>query len=296
MSPWITHLLDLLDDAREWGYRPQGASHAEPLALAALALAGHGRRDGALRVCEELIRYQADDGSVRADRDAQIARWPTGLAILAWQSVARQGEASAFACPIEKGVRWLIKCRGEVVGDPSGLYGHRSELVGWPWVEGTHSWVEPTAFGVLALKASGQGDHGRVREGVRLLIDRQIPGGGWNYGNRLSLGRSLRPHIEPTGLALLALAGEEVADGTLNEPLGYLRQVLDGEIAPASLSYGVLGLAAHGLASGNAPSQLEAAAQRPDEAHSVYALALLGLAALGPECPLIQLARLEGVT
>ena len=33
--------------------------------------------------------------------------------------------------------------------------GHDSTLIGWPWVEGTHSWIEPTAWAVLALKSVG---------------------------------------------------------------------------------------------------------------------------------------------
>ena len=41
-----------------------------------------------------------------------------------------------------------------------------------PGSSGTHSWVEPTALAVLALRREGLGSHARVQEGVRLLRDR----------------------------------------------------------------------------------------------------------------------------
>ena len=41
----------------------------------------------------------------------------------------------------------------------------------------------------------------RIREAVRLLWDRQLPHGGWNYGNTVVLKQELRPHLLPTGLA-----------------------------------------------------------------------------------------------
>ena len=88
------------------------------------------------------------------------------------------------------------------------LVGHDTTLQGWPWVVGTHSWVEPTAINVLALRSAGQAGHPRCREAVKLLLDRQLPEGGWNYGNTTVLGHVLRPQVQPTGLALAALAGE----------------------------------------------------------------------------------------
>jgi hypothetical protein len=71
--------------------------------------------------------------------------------------------------------------------------------VGWAYAEGTHSWVEPTAFAVLALKAASREYQAAAREGVAVLIDRQLPGGGLNYGNTFVLGQLIRPHIQPTG-------------------------------------------------------------------------------------------------
>src|SRR5262249_54900176 len=80
-------------------------------------------------------------------------------------------------------------------------------LVGWPWAEGNFSWVEPTAWACLALRRAGYGDHPRVEEGLRLLLDRAFDDGGINYGNRQVLGRRTDPIPGPTALMLLALQG-----------------------------------------------------------------------------------------
>src|SRR5207302_5660581 len=125
---------------------------------------------------------------------------PTSLAVLA-----------ALAMPqnplldVERAVKWILETRGEALPQTPEM-GHNTTLVGWPWVEDTHSWIEPTAMHVLALKAAGRGDHPRTREAVRLLIDRLLVGGGCNYGNTVVMDQGLRPHLQPTGLAMLALA------------------------------------------------------------------------------------------
>jgi hypothetical protein len=82
-----------------------------------------------------------------------------------------------------------------------------NSLQGWPWIDGTFSWVEPTALAVIALKRHRllPGAQARIAEGERLLLDRACRVGGWNYGNANALGRQLEPHTPPTALALMAL-------------------------------------------------------------------------------------------
>ena len=124
--------------------------------------------------------------------------------------------------------------------------GHDASIVGWPWVAGTHSWVEPTAMAMLALAREGFADHPRTREGVRLLLDRAIPTGGWNLGNPIVFGTPLRPLPGPTGLALLALARLGASSKVVDQALAYLRSALAGTLAPISLGWGLLGLRAWG--------------------------------------------------
>jgi hypothetical protein len=132
---------------------------------------------------------------------------------------------------------------------------------------------------VLALKAVGFSEHPRTREAVQLLDDRLLPRGGCNYGNTIVLGQELLPHVQPTGIVVMALAGEPIADTRLPKSLEYLQQQLSAETTTASLCYGLLGLAAH----------QRSAEQRLDWLHdkynaltdrdaSCYKLALIALA------------------
>ena len=57
------------------------------------------------------------------------------------------------------------------------MLGHDPTLTGWPWVGGTHSWVEPTSLAVLALRREGLGKHPRVEEGLKVIRDRAIVSG-----------------------------------------------------------------------------------------------------------------------
>jgi hypothetical protein len=99
---------------------------------------------------------------------------------------------------------------------------------------------------LLALAGEGLGDHPRVHEGVRLLLDRAIPTGGWNLGNPIVFGTALRPLPGPTGLALLALARLGHRSKAVDQAIAYLRPALAETLAPVSLGWGLLGLQAWG--------------------------------------------------
>jgi uncharacterized protein (DUF362 family) len=96
-------------------------------------------------------------------------------------------------------------------------------LEGWPWALGNFSWAEPTAWACLALNRAGYGQHPRVLEGVRLLLDRAADEGGINYGNRRVFGRRTEPQLEPTALMLLALRHHE-KHARITSALDYLRE------------------------------------------------------------------------
>jgi hypothetical protein len=188
-----------------------------------------------------------------------------------------------------KAIKWLV---GVMPSPPSKtpesgpkkIIGHDATLVGWPWVTGTHSWIEPTALAVVALKANGLNEHPRSREGVRLLHDRLLPDGGCNYGNTTVLGQTLRPHVQPTGLALLALFGHGDQDGRIARSLEYLEREVNGDTAAASLAYAIWALARYGKAPPNAREWLAAAARRKATLESPLRMALLLLADAALEC------------
>ena len=196
-----------IDDARHalllargpsgaWPYRGTLAPATEPTALAALALPEAA--PGAARWLES---SQHADGSLGVSATLPEPCWATPHAILLWSAVGGFEPACARACA------WLIGMRGVTSPrQPGAITAHDTGLDGWPWLSGTHPWLEPTAMAVLALAGRGHRGHPRVREGLRLIADRALPSGGWNYGNTAVFGRELRPQPAPTGLALLALA------------------------------------------------------------------------------------------
>ena len=50
-------------------------------------------------------------------------------------------------------------------------------LRGWAWVEGTFSWVEPTAYALISSRILGDLKSKRVLEGRAMLLDRQCADG-----------------------------------------------------------------------------------------------------------------------
>jgi hypothetical protein len=275
--PWLEQTLDELAQLPAIGYLPGGHAAAEPTALAALAFVVNGRVDEAMRRAAELAAMQQPNGEVSIRVGERAPGWPTSLAILAWSETDR----AKHQREIDRALTWLLANRGQPV-EQSNYFGHNTQLVGWAYAEQTHSWVEPTAFAVLALKAVGKGDVPAAREGVAVLIDRQLPGGGLNYGNTEVLGQFIRPHIEPTGIALIALAGEADRSGRLAKSIAWLKGSMASETTPLSLAWGLLGLRAQGVTLPSAEESLAGAAARVQARdRSPHKLALLALAAKG---------------
>ena len=63
----------------------------------------------------------------------------------------------------------------------------------------------------LALALAGKSGHPRAVEGRRLLENRCIREGGWNYGNKVVFDHTLMPFWDTTALALLALGDSNPA-------------------------------------------------------------------------------------
>ncbi len=274
---WLEQTLDELSRLPEIGYSLGGHAAAEPTALAALAFVANGRAEDATNAAAALAAMQQLNGEVSIRVGEKTPGWTTSLAILAWSAANR----AKHLREIDKATAWLLANRGQAV-EQSNYFGHNTQLVGWAYAEQTHSWVEPTAFAVLALKAVGKGDMPAAREGMAVLVDRQLPDGGLNYGNTEVLGQFIRPHIEPTGIALLALAGEVDPSGRIAKSITWLQRSLGPETTPLSLGWGLLGLRAQGVTMTPADEWLSSAAARVQARdRSPHKLALLALAAKG---------------
>jgi len=232
---WVNSALDALEGAGQegiWGYHPGGAPFAEPTALATLALVAHQRPPAS----RHLASIQQTDGAVGLSAKLAFPRWPTPLAILAWLADEGEPERIARACD------YLLTVEGATFPNDDTV-GQNTEIVGWPWVAETHSWLEPTSYCLIALGLAGHGTHARVQEGQRLILDRICAGGGWNYGCPAQLGNAAQAFPAPTGIALLALRDRR-DDTALASSVRFLASRVSATRSPVSLSWGLLGLAA----------------------------------------------------
>ena len=259
---------------------PRGRFRTDATAWGILVFrAAGGEQDILERHRARLIQEQDGDGRLCVDREHQDSYWPTALAILAWQNSPASLTAQTRA------VRFLLESTGiHFARKADAPWAHDTILRGWPWINNTHSWVEPTALCVMALRASGQGRHERVTEAIRMILDRQLPHGGWNYGNTLMFGKELHPMPETTGAALAGLAGV-VGQEKVAQSLAYLQGEVDRLRTPISLGWALLGLSAWELWPSNGPALVERclANQTRYGDYDTSALSLLLLGALADD-------------
>src|SRR5262249_5082303 len=133
-----------------WGYAPGQQPHLEPTCLALLALAREPDRHAAAIAAGKtwLAPCAAGDRTYRPGRGRREAAWPTALVIY---TLAQLGEALPS---LEGSARALLALRG-LAQDMSGekdVNDIDGTIIGWPWAEGTFSWVEPTSWAILALR------------------------------------------------------------------------------------------------------------------------------------------------
>lgn len=236
-APAASGLTRMLETGRNpdggWGYYPGKASRLEPTCWALLALPS---------VPADVLRsWPVQDGLLleRAGGSPNIA-----FHALAIVTLLRRGQAHASGN--ETLVRALEGRRGLTL-EPSEINRQDNGIQGWSWIDGTFSWVEPTAWGLLALErwraAGGRPDETRVTDARRLLADRCCLSGGWNYGNSNMLGKELRPYVPNTAVALLALHGQDT--DVVRRSLTWLDGAASGETSGVALALASLALRAY---------------------------------------------------
>ena len=183
--------IDQLGFARNpdggYGYYPNRKSRIEPTAWVALSPAMD-----AATARGWLVDAQGPDGWLRDDRRAPINYGFNAMALLAFLT-DRHTLGNA-----ERVGQALLQVKGLAYG-PSPVVRQDNSLQAWSWVENTLSWVEPTAYGLLAIKraralglleSTARTAAARIDVAERLLRDRACASGGWNY----SRWRRIRHH------------------------------------------------------------------------------------------------------
>jgi hypothetical protein len=230
-----------------WAYSGSRQESIESTCLGALALSPEPE-SAAIQAVEFLLRCQLPGGSWPAFHGDREGSWTTGLAL----STAIVTNHNSAAC--ERALLWLLTEKGNeghwlwrwkfktadrnVRFDP--------DKYGWPWSHGAGSWVLPTAFALIAIKqytvcSRREAAEARIHLGVDMLFDRACIDGGWNSGNSVAYGCPLRPHVEATAIALLALQ-DEGRNEMVEKSLRWLRRQAMSVESPSSLAWAILSL------------------------------------------------------
>jgi len=200
-----------------WGATPGHQSNTEATAVAVMALRAWADKvvpATVQRAIAWLLKLQQPDGSWPIRADVEGPSWSTALAVL---SLAHSDEHRPRA---HAGAQWLLGQSGRALRWIDSIVYRLApermvvrlnpDLRAWSWTPGAFSWIEPTAYALIALKSlvatrqAGPASD-RIAEGERLIYDRMCQGGGWNYGNSRAFGVDLHPYPETTALALIAL-------------------------------------------------------------------------------------------
>lgn len=200
VSDWRARLLEWRNGDGGWGYAPGKRSRLEPTCFALLAVSESGSGAAAR---EALEKWPTRDGLLVDGSDLPINYAFNAQALLAWLAMGG-GTRDRF---VERALPALVAAKGLALA-PSKVVRVDSRLQAWSWIDGTFSWVEPTAWCLLALKkceAKAPSVESRVAEAERVLLDRACQGGGWNYGNAVVFATPLPAYPSTTAVALLAL-------------------------------------------------------------------------------------------
>jgi len=230
-------------------YYKGNSSSAEPTILAALALFASGvPAERAKPLLSWALTLQNMDGSVSVNPGHRgQGLWLTAQAAIVFYHYELKEN-------LKRALDFLFSLRSVTVANDPRLK-QDNTLAGWPWVPGTFGWVEPTAWSLIALHLSGQAGHPRAVEGRKLLLDRRIPSGGWNYGNPNLDDKELLPFWDTTGLALTALCGQADID-RLRPSLDLVEKRQDKIESLCGLAWAVISLQAYGRDAGRLRTRL----------------------------------------
>src|SRR5688572_18239054 len=169
-----------------WGYYRQKKSRLEPTCWAVLALASAGDH---LAAGDALYQWPARNGLLLERAGGEPNHAFHALALLALHAAAVEHKTGNHAL-----MEGMQRVKG-LAFKQSTINVQDISIQAWSWIDETFSWVEPTAWCLLALKTCARVgysvDSGRIRDAERLLVDRACRGGGWNYGNSNMLGKEL---------------------------------------------------------------------------------------------------------
>jgi hypothetical protein len=253
----LPFLLGAQNQDGGWGFAPNSDSRVEPTCWAVRALSSccaAASQEAVKAGFDYLLAAQLKDGSWPTNSEGKSGAWVTSLAC------SILGQDKAYEWQVRVGFQWLCddyprdstpwRRLLQHFRRSKPLSNHDDSFRGWGWTPHTASWVEPTAFAMLALcdapeewRPSSSAERLELASG--LLCDRMCPGGGWNCGNPMVYGVAGEPLVLPTAWALLALRGYP-AHERKSKSLSWLLKNFEGISSAASLAVARIALEAHG--------------------------------------------------
>jgi len=220
-----------------WPYFARGPSAIEPTATAVAALhALDLNADARTRGLAFIASMQVNGGALKPQPSQTN---PTALSAMASIVLVRCGGDRKVANQVADTLaNWAPQTQSR-----NPIFGNDPTLRGFPWTPDTFSWVEPTVYTMLLFEALGRGDDPRLAECRPLIIDRAIPGGGWNYGNSVVFGTVLESDPFPTAIALLGLL-DDPDRPVVDTGADYLRRMAAHMPSPVSLGWSRIALRA----------------------------------------------------
>ena len=200
-----------------WAFHTGEQSRVEPTCWAFRALFNseqHADGDAFRKAVTFIEANQLADGSWPAASQMSSGSWITSLTCSVLGTHAQSMQS------VKAGLKWICE---DLPRDSSPLQRFVQRLRpkshitsmndsfrGWGWTPRTSSWVEPTAFALMALREANPkhlpANAPQRRElAISLLYDRMCPGGGWNCGNPRVYGVDGDALVLSTCWALLAL-------------------------------------------------------------------------------------------
>jgi hypothetical protein len=246
-------LIDTASNDGGWPYFAAKAPRIEASCWALLALQRPGVPLSLQPHRESLFRRQNSAGLF-----VDVPGVPPNLAFNGLAAIYLLDTADATSRdPLGRLLTALVRSYG-VQLPPSPELSQDNSLRGWPWMDATFSWVEPTAWCLLALKKARRKPDAlpagatpslldeRIAEAETLLVDRACRDGGWNFGNSRAFGQDMRPFVATTALTLLALQDRRESPA-VERGVAMLQRAAESEssglaLALSSICLDVLGL------------------------------------------------------
>lgn len=267
--------LDLLSSAVTtggWPYYAGKSARVEPTCWALLALNGQSGITRAVERGLAFLRVHQRPNGLIVDPGAPAANhaW-NALALIATHALGDPAGAPDRA----RIVAALLAAKGIKVDEQRADTEQNNQLQAWAWNEGTFSWIEPTAWCLIALKTQGAGAiaAARVAEAEAVMLDRVCDIGGWNYGNATVLGQDLRPYVPTTALGLLAMQDRR-DEPAVRRSLAWLTANATSERSAMALSLAAIALHVYGEATQSVTTTLASISGRGGDLDSPYLTAM----------------------